>query len=658
MASHQEKVSHEQVEAAEVQLSPEESQRIEAKKQAQAELARRQELARAGQLPRAQVVYMSPEEKAAGAGPGEPGSEASGPAEPGPATPLPPEPTAEAVAEESAGPSREITAARVAEDDVPEAPQPGQSQAPPAVPIVESETPAVAADESESGPPAVSESPLAGPAPAVMAAAEETTPPHVTSEDSPGVGRRLLKAARSLLRRPDDDEETPAGEPETEKAPRMSAESAPVLQQEPEMPAVADRTSPESEADRSTGRLATEDGAPAGRPAAYPGPPADDSAAPPQRSQPPEMTAAGEQAAAGPSIADETQTLTSAGAPALPPRPDLQREALVDAAPDDGSAADQQASGGPAGRQEPAAVQPAADQPAPIQQAELAASGPEPAADEQDELETVISPLPLQEVWPVEEKPVAAEPPSRSGAASATASKPTAPAVQRKAAGGDQVGKEVHSALQDVLPGQSTDSSIELVTPRRPRPKPPEQRISRQVGDRPPVDRPAPARPDPATVERSTEPHMVATEIGELPSDLWGLMGERPPTSQPGQPVAPAAAPAVQREVALAESPALAEPPAVVESPAEAESPAETGSAGQESAGLVTQRFRPPVIQRVDAGRGAVDADAGQAPAAADEAEEPAGESQIDVDKLARQVLPEIKRRLEIDWERGRGRLL
>jgi hypothetical protein len=618
MAGHQEKTAHEKAEAADVQLSPEEIQRIEAGKQVQAELARRQELARAGQLPRAQVVYLSSKEKAG----------APAPATPRPASLSPP---AEPVADASAGLVDETSAAALPGIEAPETSQSSESRTSLSDPGADIETPEATAGASEPDPTAASETRETGPAPYVMAAAEETQPAPEKSEAPANVGRRLLRAAKSLFRRPDDDEETSAAGAETDEGPQIPAE----------------QSSPESKADPLSGR-----------------PLAEDLPAMPESSQRPSAPAMDEQDPGDHSAAGEVEVAAPAGSPEPSAQPDIQREARADGPQESGHAREPSLGEEPTSRLE-STSQPDA---VPVRPSVSEPSEPKPAEHELDEVDTVIAPLPLQEVWPVEEKPAPpgsqdrAEPgpmPATSGS--------TAPPVQRKAAGGDQVGEDVHSALRDVAPGQRTDSSIELVTPRRPRLTTPEPKINRQVDDGPPAgdDRPAapldrltPVRPEQVAGEPSAEPYMVETEIGELPSDLWGLLGERPPTSQTGRSPTSTAAAAVQREIALAENPVLADSPALAEPPAEAESAVETHSADQEPGELITQLFRPPVIQRVDAGRGAIDDEMGQAAAAADEVEEPAGEEEIDVDRLARQVLPEIKRRLEIDWERGRGRLL
>ena len=132
-----------------------------------------------------------------------------------------------------------------------------------------------------------------------------------------------------------------------------------------------------------------------------------------------------------------------------------------------------------------------------------------------------------------------------------------------------------------------------------------------------------PATKAAAPATKAAEPYMVPTEIGDLPSDLWTLLGEQPP------------------------------PPVTKETPAQAS--AADGEVQRKANGqparMLTEVFQAPEIQRVE------EAPALQA-TAAEQAEEAVGEEsiEIDLDLLARDVYTEIRRRLQIDWERGRFR--
>ena len=123
---------------------------------------------------------------------------------------------------------------------------------------------------------------------------------------------------------------------------------------------------------------------------------------------------------------------------------------------------------------------------------------------------------------------------------------------------------------------------------------------------------------------------MVPTAIGDLPSDLWQILGETPP----------APVPTAQRSVETDPS-----------SPAQAGPPAK----------LVTEEFQSPDIQRSlrdsesSAGQLDLTRDGGQEESAGEDGGD--GKGEVDVNELARKVYPEIRRRLQVDWERGRGRL-
>jgi len=256
-----------------------------------------------------------------------------------------------------------------------------------------------------------------------------------------------------------------------------------------------------------------------------------------------------------------------------------------------------------------------------------------PAGEADSEFTQELQAAPLESAWQVQRMPEQlkpeteiALPPPMSGLASS----PEA--------------HQVSSLLQNVSPGQPTDSQVEVVTPRRPRPAVPASAQAKaspaapppsadQVSRLPEVDSEA-ARPLDRP-EDSLRPPMVETEIGTLPADLWHLIGQEPPQPQASQ---PAQGPLVQRQPG-----------------------AEAGSLPVDTAGrqaqvtahpaapIVTYQISAPV-QRAEA------ADAAPAAAAGEGAEGEAADGGLNMDELSRRVYQEVKRRLENEWERMRRR--
>jgi hypothetical protein len=301
-----------------------------------------------------------------------------------------------------------------------------------------------------------------------------------------------------------------------------------------------------------------------------------------------------------------------------------------------------------------------------------------------------VQAMPLQAAWPVEA--VAQPTPYRSAA---EGSRP--PLVQRRSAEELASDDNVRSILETVTAGQKSDSSIELVLPRRPRPAPVSTGVAaprpaaEPVGAAPLAQRmplpevetaeqpaptfaplqpfeaqgeaaegvvggpaaptyqpvPAPVTAVPLPVQREVEapagpapatPHMVPTEIGDLPSDLWQLLGTTPPAPVANAPTGNGSA--VQRQVTAAPRPA-----------------APMTAAAMAGGSLIAA----PVVQRAEtaATQTAAPPTATPAPAATEAAEgEGEGEkkSEVDIDELSRQVMQVLRRRLAVEWERSRGR--
>jgi hypothetical protein len=282
--------------------------------------------------------------------------------------------------------------------------------------------------------------------------------------------------------------------------------------------------------------------------------------------------------------------------------------------------------------------------------------------------------IPLEEAWPVE-RIIPTEPIVETVTEKIKKEQAARTDVaQRKSAGGDSSADQVDEALRQVAPEEYTDSTIELITPRRPRPKlkpTPEQIVDEAIvkAEAPTPDistkregatadtQEAPfqripfaglpvvpglspseiASPSPETappgVSADPSQFMVPTEVGELPSDLWRLIGQRPPQPPPtpigdlGRDDAQ-----VQREptdvgsaIAVAERPALAE--------------------------VMSQ----DVVQRVES-RQAISEPTRSEPMEVEPTETQGSEQEVDIEELARKVYSRLKTKLRIERERSRGR--
>jgi hypothetical protein len=224
---------------------------------------------------------------------------------------------------------------------------------------------------------------------------------------------------------------------------------------------------------------------------------------------------------------------------------------------------------------------------------------------------TPIQASPLQTVWPVQrvDTPPMAKP---------TAVAPAAPPIMRQPAPEVIQAKEQLAAIPTVMP---SDSSVAMMAPRRPRPT----ALAKETAVTTPSTQPTattettiPTPPIP-TIQR--QPEAVPTEIGELPSDLWQLIGQEPPHTAP-------------TKVAPPTKPANGNGTAVVQREAATQSPPTETSPNTEA---------PDTTLEAAAG-----------PEGGDE--EKKTEEEIDIDELARQVYSELKYQLSIEWERIRGR--
>ena len=297
---------------------------------------------------------------------------------------------------------------------------------------------------------------------------------------------------------------------------------------------------------------------------------------------------------------------------------------------------------------------------------------PVPMAERRDEEVGFESNLPLEQVWPVQRKePIEVKTDSKADVGSNDAEEaddigdlPTL-IVQRDMEEDVSSESELRSALAKVSPGKPTDSSIELLPPRRPRPiitprpaivdKPftpahPAKPAQLSVDKSPPTK----TTPDPQSRDResgemqktplqtvqSPVPDTVKTDIGELPSDLWGYLGETPPA--PEIPQALASGPSVSTTTTAIQRSEAVSPvgPHLVET--------------THSTMPISLEEALPWIQRTESGEetGSGEDGVGQE----QQEDEESASTGADIEQLARDILPIIKRKLAIEWERNRGR--
>lgn len=243
----------------------------------------------------------------------------------------------------------------------------------------------------------------------------------------------------------------------------------------------------------------------------------------------------------------------------------------------------------------------------------------------------------LADVWPVQRKEEPRPAPEHEGVEPAEMAEPMR--HDKPEAG------QVKQVMRQVAAAKPTDSSVELILPRRQRPTLPPRT-------------PAPAAP-PVQTQResnggSSKPPaappqaFVPTEIGPLPGDLWEILGAPTPAAAPAA-TAPAPAAPTQTSVMRAIAAAESQPPQPTfrngdgphaeaiqraESAPEQSRPTSTATAGS---GVPS---RTATAQEGQSGQGTEGGEQGE----------------VNVDELARQVYHEVRRRLSVEWERGRGR--
>lgn len=145
--------------------------------------------------------------------------------------------------------------------------------------------------------------------------------------------------------------------------------------------------------------------------------------------------------------------------------------------------------------------------------------------------QAVESPPSLEMVWPVQRAtdPTTGAEPLQSTSTTNRMSEPQATGEHVS-----QLEASVQRRLATIKTGQPTDSTVELIAPRRPRPvrSPQVQPSTEPLIQRAVEPQLTPTQPEQVPMD----PASVATEVGTLPTDLWHLIGETPPiTSAPLQ---------------------------------------------------------------------------------------------------------------------------
>ncbi len=305
-------------------------------------------------------------------------------------------------------------------------------------------------------------------------------------------------------------------------------------------------------------------------------------------------------------------------------------------------------------------------------------------ADTEPDAGGIAQALPLEAAWPVQRFTAPTEVPAWSAQDAA----PDVPLEMDEESFAST--QQLRSLLENISVEQPTESHVELVTPRKPRPRlPVSQPVQLQQEDAVPPDSretttsenpfsdfpiPQPAEtPDAVQMSRQVkeisqnafskpgqspeteQTELVQTEIGPLPADLWHLLGQTPPSVQqvpPGLPVPPG--PPVPSGAAHVRAEAGAD-----------EMPAERPTLAGAQGFILSDAARKPAVSPAPmpaiVQRQAQETDS-SVPTQRPEGEETQVEGQaetgaeVDTDELARKVYAQIKRRLAVEWERLRKR--
>lgn len=142
--------------------------------------------------------------------------------------------------------------------------------------------------------------------------------------------------------------------------------------------------------------------------------------------------------------------------------------------------------------------------------------------------------MPLQSVWPVQRRRESLETPTAPQSQTGT----TWPALLAPLPDAT-----VQTALQPIPTAQPTNSAIEVLAPRRPRPvvqRAPQSALPTvaQPPGQTSIPTPSDAGATPAWASDRQPSVPIVTEIGALPSDLWSLIGQAAPPAMSPLPVA------------------------------------------------------------------------------------------------------------------------
>jgi len=411
-----------------------------------------------------------------------------------------------------------------------------------------------------------------------------------------------------------------------------------------------------------------------------------------RRTEPSALPAAQHMDAAGPARPAGTAVSTATEAPALPAAAEPARIAPAGLAEPGGLTEPLTLFGaGPTLPSAPIERAAAPAQPAPPEQVEGSAQ-PAPAQPHPQPVTEIQSPAPdatvreiaaspaatpqiappLQDVWAVQRLPE----PVR------TVSSPAAiPAADRDRqlplTAPEPIPDQIAEVLGRVPAGRPTQSTIEIIPPRRPRPVRAQQPATRLVAEAvallepallaqetaQPTTPSARAVPAPEAIVVPSEdasgegvpgavptmaPRMVETEIGALPADLWELIGETPPVPQDMPRSVPVEAHAPTTEPARMQ--ASGPGPTLQRSAISTTAQAPTSATATQRGGPVETRTQQAPSSEAAASEPAA-SETGSVAASETDA---TGEPDVDVDKLAHRVYADIKRRLTVEWERIR----